>query len=350
MENSSKRNYYIDFLKMVFSIVIVYYHSWVFTGNYGSGYFNRGYYAVDFYFIVTGFLFIKSLEKIYNKKSKDPVGLLDIKFVFNKIKELIPSILFIFIVGYFMVYRTSSINYHITFSDSIITEIFFLGFLGKGMTVNLGCWYISVMILTLFILFPLVYKYKKNFNYLISPLIIILCLGLCNYFKIAITDPLSSNYIFINGVYKGFIFINLGVISYELCNILKKIKFNRFIRIFFTVLETLIYIFLFLNMHYYIAESYMNAILFTFNIALTFSNLSYTSVLFNDKIYQSIGKFGFIFYLSNIPVRIFVMSKYYGSYGKMLLIYWIIIIILSTATYIVSNVILKKIKQLKEKA
>ncbi len=347
MKKKSKRNYYIDFLKFIFSVIIVCYHSWMFTGNFGSGYFNRGYFAVDFYFIVTGFLFIKSLEKLAVKKNKEAVGLLDIKFVFNKVKDLLPTILFVFLVGYFMTFEKASFNHDVMFSDSVITELFFLGFLGKGMRVNLSCWYISVMILVLFVLFPLAYKYKKNYNYYIAPLIIISCLGLVNYFKLTITDPLVSNYIFINGIYKGFIFINLGVIAYEVCNYLKQKQISKKGRIVATGVETIIYILLFLNMHYNVMGSYLNAILFTFNVALTFSNFSYTSDLFNNEFFQKLGKFGFILYLSNIPARTLVLAKYTGSYKKLFLIYWGIVLVISISAYILTEVILKKVKRRK---
>jgi len=197
-KSNNKRNYYVDFLKLIFSIIIVYYHSWMFNGNYS--YFERGFYAVDFYFIITGFLFIKSLEKIYNKKTKEPIGLLNIKFIFKKIKDILPSIIFVFIIGYFLVFRRSSFDYNVIFSNNIITEFLSLGFLGNGMAINSACWYVSVMVVVLFILFPIVYKYKKNFNYLISPLIIFFSIGICNYFNIYINSPLERGYIFINGL------------------------------------------------------------------------------------------------------------------------------------------------------
>jgi len=342
-KSNNKRNYYVDFLKLIFSIIIVYYHSWMFNGNYS--YFERGFYAVDFYFIITGFLFIKSLEKIYNKKTKEPIGLLNIKFIFKKIKDILPSIIFVFIIGYFLVFRRSSFDYNVIFSNNIITEFLSLGFLGNGMAINSACWYVSVMVVVLFILFPIVYKYKKNFNYLISPLIIFFSIGICNYFNIYINSPLERGYIFINGFYKGLIFINLGVISYELCCYLKNIDLTKKIRIIGTVFETLIYIFLIINMHYSVAGSYVSAILFTFNIALTFSNISYTADLFNSERYQKMGKFGFCLYLSNIPVRTFIMAKFAYSYGRMLLVYWILVLIISSLSYFFSQFVIKKISK-----
>lgn len=347
MQTKNNRNYYIDFLKFIFSIMIVFYHSWVFTGIFGAGYFNRGYYAVDFYFIVTGFLFIKSIEKLTKKKSKENLGKLDLQFVRNRLKPLLPSMILIYLIGYILVYHNSLFDYHILFSDQTISEFSFLGLIGNGMSINLGCWYISVMLILFFILFPIAYKYQKTYNYYIAPILIILTLGLIGYHQVNITDPLARNYIFINGFYKGIVFINLGVIAYELCNYLKTKKLTKQKKICITIIESLIYLFLLLNMHYGIAGSYLIAILFLLGVAITFSNTSYTANIFHSKIFQQLGKFGFILYLTNIPVRTFVASSFTYSYHKMLLIYWLITIFLSIIIYVLAEVVWPKAKELK---
>lgn len=344
MNIQKDRNYYIDFLRFIFSLMIVSYHSWAFTGIFGAGYFNRGYFAVDFYFIVTGFLFIKSVKKISEKKSKENIGKQDLKFVWSRLKPLLPSLIVITILGYILVYYKNILDYHILFSDSTISEIFFLGFIGNGMGINLGCWYISVMLMLFFLLFPLVYKYKKTYVYYIAPTIILFTFGLVRYQHINITDPLVSNFIFIDGFYKGLIFINIGVLAYAFSNYLKKKEFTKKQKVVITILETLIYLFLLANMHYGIAGSYLIAILFFFNIAITFSNQSYTAKIFKSQKFQKLGKFGFLLYLANVPVRTFVQNNIQMSYHHTLIVYWGITIVVSIITYIIAEIIWPKIK------
>lgn len=196
------------------------------------------------------------------------------------------------------------------------------------------------MIIVLFILFPIAYKLKKNYNYLIAPLIIIGTIGLCSYLKIDINDPLGSDFIFINGFYKGIIFINLGVIAYEICNYIKEKQLTQTIS--FTIIETCIYLLLIANMQFDICGSYLIAILFLIGIAITFSNTSYSSKLFTSPIFQKLGKFGFILYLNNIPVRTFLLDKHHASYNEMLILYWVITIALSIVSYILSETVLPK--------
>lgn len=343
MNIQKERNYYIDFLKFIFSLIIVSYHSWLFTGVYGTGYFNRGYFAVDFYFIVTGFLFINSIEKLSKKKTKENIGKLDIKFVWSRLKSLLPNIIFITIVGYILVNYRNILDYHLLFSDSTVTESLLLGFIGNGMTINNGIWYISVMLVMFFLLFPLAYKYKKTYNYYIAPLIIILSLGIVEYAGLNIYDPVPRRFIFIDGFYKGLIFMNLGVIAYEICNYMKSKKFSKKERIWITIIETGIYLFLLMNMQHSVAGRYLIAILFLIAVSITFSNVSYTSKVFTSPIFKKLGKFGFILYLTNIPVRTFVATTFNASYYEMLLIYWTLTIILSLVSYVLSEILLPKI-------
>lgn len=96
-----ERNYYIDFLKLIFSIGIVLYHSWAFTGIFREGWAGRIFFGVEFYFIVTGYLFIKSFEK----SKKEEFGKSSLKFVFNKVKPILLLVFFTWIFGYFLLYR-----------------------------------------------------------------------------------------------------------------------------------------------------------------------------------------------------------------------------------------------------
>ncbi len=339
---TEERNYYIDFLRFVFSVIIVFYHSWIFASSWGECYFNRGFYAVDFYFIVTGFLLLSSLEKMWQKKQTDSLEVLNLKFIARKIKPLVPNILLVFVIGYFLNYRRSSFLLTNLFSDKTVTEALFAGVLGKGMAINSACWYISVMIVVLFFLFPVVYRYQKKYNYYLCPLIIFLTLGVVNYHQININNPLATTYLFANGFYKGVLFINLGILSYELCSYLKKLELSKQKRILITVFETLTYIALALNTYYALFGSYLTAILFMINISITFSNLSYSARFFRSPRFKQLGKFGFILYLSNIPVRNVVISANLSSYNRRLVLYWILVLGLSLVSYLLSELITKK--------
>ena len=84
------------------------------------------------------------------------------------------------------------------------------------------------------------------------------------------------------------IFIPLGAICYEISNYIR--NFNLSIVI---------------------------AILFTINIAITFSNQSYIDQIFKSNVWQKLGQFGFIMFLNNCAIRKVLLNRNYGlSYKK----------------------------------
>ena len=66
MENSKelkKENFFIDFIRFLCSIVIMFFHGRSFANVNDTIIFEMGYLAVNFYFILTGFLMMNSLMK-----------------------------------------------------------------------------------------------------------------------------------------------------------------------------------------------------------------------------------------------------------------------------------------------
>ena len=339
----NQENYYIDFLKFIFSLIIMFYHSWIFTGVFGNGLMNYGFYGVDFYFIVTGYLMMNSISK--DKKNKVST----FEFIVRKIKRLVPSIIITFIIGYCLVYGKNCVDIRNLLTNNIIAEFLQLSILGYPYAINSALWYVSSMIIVLFILYPLVIKYKDKYIYFIAPLILLFALGFINSFDININDPVLLKVFLRNGFYKGLIFIILGNISFEIANYIKRNKFNNIRRWIITILETIVYLILIINMHFNYVGSLLVAILFTVNIAITFSNISYVNKLFKHSIWKKLGKLGFYIFLINIPVRAYLLRHNGHSYHQMLFRFTLITITLAIISYIIVEImypmVVKKIKK-----
>lgn len=65
------KNYFIQLLKFIFSIIIVFYHARFFCKSEENAIFRFGYIGVNFYFIVSGYLLINSI--VNNKKYKKKI-------------------------------------------------------------------------------------------------------------------------------------------------------------------------------------------------------------------------------------------------------------------------------------
>ena len=339
-------NYFIDFLRFVFSLCILCYHSWLFSGEYGSGILNFGFLAVDFYFIVTGYLMINSLQK--TKSIKAPILSKSFEFVFKKINRLIPALIVTFIVGLVFVYgRSVFLDYRLLLSNKIFPELFQLSILEFEISINGSWWYISAMIIVIAILCPFALKYDKYFSYYIAPLIVLFGLGIVNHFKININDPAGTTFFLRNGFYKALIFIPLGNIAYALTEVIGKTSFSKFKRILLTILEFAIYTVLLLNMQYYFIETFLSAILLMFNISLTFSNITYTKNLFRHSICKKLGNYGLYIFLCNVSIRTYMLRNYMAlnmSYKQLLLRFFVISCVVALFLYLIVEVIYKRLK------
>ena len=150
-------------------------------------------------------------------------------------------------------------------------------------------WYISAMLVGMLILYPLIVKYKKNFLYLISPLIALFAFSFMN--KMDGGSYASADVYYFNFLPKGLIAalggLSLGSLSYLLASKIQSINFSRFSKIALTF----IYVFFFCSIFFlscdsrshYFYDSIMVVLLFT-GISIAFSNISVTQKLTNNRI------------------------------------------------------------------
>lgn len=339
-----RENYFIDFLRFIFSLCILFYHSWIFAGTFGNGILNHGYLAVDFYFIVTGYLMINSSRK---NKSNDTTILKDsFIFIYKKIKNIFPALLVTFLFGVLLVYGKNIIfSPSILLSNTLLPELLQLSILGYDLTVNSSWWYISAMLLVLALLYPIAKKYSDDYSRYIAPLIIIFTLGFINMHAININDPVRIDYFLRNGFYKALIFIPLGNISYIVTKKIKEIDFKKYTLIVLSIIEILLYTILILNMHYFFMGTFLFALLLMLNISLTFSGITFLSKMFKNNIWKKLGNYGFYIFLCNISVRTYIQRNYLNlgfSYNELLFRFIINSCLLALILYIIVEIIYMK--------
>ena len=300
------RNYEIDFWKFVFSICIVIYHARQFQYIGDPVIFAYGNLLVDFFFVVSGYLMI---AKISDKKKSQNIGKDTWKFIISKLKPIYPYILLSFIFGLTlkMIFLTYDISYYYnSFFEVLQLQMF--GILNSRQiyqTVNGASWYISAMLFVFLIIYPIALKYKKTFTPLIAPISIFVLCFYINFNNIDIFDPLAVTKFLPNGLFRAFLSINIGCVTYELALLMRKIKFNNFSKKLFTVLEFIMVIIIFRFIQYGLMGFTNLIIPFIFGIfvLIIFSNISYINRLFYSKKWQLFSKFGFVMYLNNVYIR-----------------------------------------------
>ena len=151
-----KRNGYIDIIKFLFAIVIAEFHL-------GSGVFLGGRLAVEGFFMISGYLMCRSIEK--EASSGSGLAVSTVKFIWKKYKSLFFFLLPACILAYTVIsiYRETSFLDAIRRAPLLLFDIIPLNSTGiKGEYVVGISWYLSSMFIALAILYPLAKKFKQK--------------------------------------------------------------------------------------------------------------------------------------------------------------------------------------------
>lgn len=291
-----KHNGKISFVKFAFAVLVVALH--LGFSHLDVPYrFAGGGIAVDFFFIVSGYLFCK---KTLSLKKVKKIGKETFKFFTNKIKRFLPYILFLWIIG--IPICILLLNY--TFEDferSFFNIIFIPLHNNPVYDIQGICWYISALVVVQTILFPLLLKYKENFVYLVSP-IIVLFLG--SYLLIKFGDfsgPWQLDIFCYKGITRAFVSINLGMILYLLKTKLDKIEITSFSKVCLTFVEIMGYlsIFVIVNKPYAHARFDILMIIILFVcVLISFSEKAYFNNFSNNKFFYFLEKLSLPIYLN----------------------------------------------------
>jgi len=247
------KNGKIEFLRFLFSIIIIIHHSRYLIGN-EECMFLGGSFAVEFFFIVSGYLMMASIDKkeLFNNSIID-LGKETGIFILKKVKTLYPDVLIAWIIaGVFVSYvKDYSFFSMLKLFLNSIFEVTFINMTGLSiMTLNGVVWYISSMLLCMTILYPLLRKYRDMMVYVVLPLCILLMFGyLCHEYG-APRKPTQWIGITYKGNIRAFAEISLGVICYHIVTKFSNISFSNLGRVALSVLEISCYAIIILYMHY----------------------------------------------------------------------------------------------------
>lgn len=336
------RNGKIDFYKLIFAFVVMFYH-YSCSSKYDNEFFTKGYIAVEFFFIVSGFLYAKSLSKYDNSNKselKDSAA-----FIINKYKAFFPYHIFAVVIT--LIYSFFYFDWGFgALVENIINDIpnlFLFQMIGIGsMKFVMHEWYISAILVVMFILTPIIMKDHERFTHYIAPIIAALSLGfLKNNFTSLnlVSDWTGFAYA---GIIRAFGEICLGCFCYV---VYESGILNRFNKIILLLVEwgsflfTLLYAFdrISLNMDF--------IVVFVIALGVTIAFCDKCSLsIFNNRIVYFLGKWSFAIYMNHNYIRFIMIDlKLDMSYYEQQIIYLICVIISSLCCMLVMDYILPRI-------
>ena len=324
------RNGTIDLLKFLFALALIIYHGRLISQT-DNPIFSMGYFAVEFFFMVSGFFMAKTaIEKEKNSG----------RFLFEKYKGFMPYHIFAFLLAFIV---TCVINSHdslksvIRLGISAVPEFLMIPTL-SGIGFNLSSinaieWYLSAMLVAMAILYPMVKKWKEGFCGIASLLIFLITSGYLYNTNGQTYNCIDTwnGYVCL-GLLRAVADIAMGCFIYGITRNEPKKPDTRCKRIFITAAEIVCYGVVFFFMTSSLEKKYEFAVIYFLiaGISLSMTKRSYLAGVFNNKFVAFLGKLSFPMFLNQGWIR-----KLLRAYNPGLSYLWSELIFL-TATIIVS--------------
>lgn len=328
-----QRNYQIDVLKMVFTVMVFIDHTGCFTESFRTrdwsqisidttfAFFQHlGYVSVSAFFIISGFLMAKSLTKC--NYLQDTPGKSSMSFVINKFKPMalpfwISSAMYLctLLLYYVYVYISNAQSQDI---QRVMGETakspfdLFLNVIPEFLVItntgglfylnnNSATWYISAMLLAMIPLAYLFIKKKDFFVYVFSPVVSILSWG---YLKQSYNVMEDIDAVFWGDkIIRAVSGLCFGVLAWTIYNKISVIEDRKPIRISLTITELILYTIFFYGI-FTSADNlkiiFPTMLIFPIAIAITFSGKSYASELFKAKWLKCLAPVSLYIYLNHI--------------------------------------------------
>ena len=282
---TSRRIAVVDWAKLVYAFVIVLVHAnYLMPGAYDWRLvecFGGGYVAVEFFFIVSGFLMAKAASKTNIKSAH--LGYETIQFIGRKILVILPIYVVAYMLDFILMQILNNASLYTAVKQFIYAIPYFLRYHMAGFEGIVDpiapAWYISSMLLAMLLLYPMFKKFKDIFSCVIAPLLTLFLYGYISQTR----GNISASSIWIGSIYVGNLRaiagISLGCICWEISQKISNLKFSTLFKKILTVVEGACYILPIISMQLRAHTKLDFIIIFMFAVAITlsFSRQTYSS-------------------------------------------------------------------------
>ena len=340
------RNGLIDIEKFIFSIIIVLYHAGTFYNDATTGLCVSGFIAVEFYFIVSGYLIAKKADCPHKNNILDE----NINVFYHRVKSIFPFILLACLTSNFFYFVENAqlgvLKHNLIFSTVDVLGLQMLGF--QGFYATGVAWYLSVLFIISFILYPILCRKREWFTKYIAPITVVIILGYVCKIDGCLNNPGEwMGGLIYKGVLRGYADIAVGCIAYEVTSFIdKQIEKNcykfKIIEIF-GIITSFAYAIFHKNSDAY---DFFLVPIMGIMVAISFSKHSIGKNLNNNKVCNWLGTFSLSIYLNHYYIKENLIRLYpYMNKNVKLMYYLILVAVISIFNFIIGNEIKKKPQQ-----
>ncbi len=343
----------IDFLRFLLSIAVLLFHGRNIIET-KEAIFTRGYFAVEFFFIISGYFLAMSALR-----SKRPAA----DYMKRKYKSLFDYHAIFFVIAFVCMCVLKSLSASEVFQSAIrsIPELLLLpvasGFSFELICINNVSWYIAYLLVGSMLLYPIVRKSEEYAGYW-SVAVFIFGIGTLYVTNGRFTGINDILFLSVRtGLVRSICSLSAGVFVYYLCDKAKNTQWSTLRKVLMTVAEIGCWglVFFYMNSDWDVEMEF--ALIFIGVVAcyLSFTQKTYTAALLNNGVSAWLGKFSYPIYLCQAQwIRKVVGRIAEGipeiTYGKTLLIYICSLTALALCVMLVKEFADKVIAKSKEKA
>ncbi len=208
----------VDFWKFIFAVIVFLHHLHHVIPD--SGPFTRGYLAVEFFFIVSGYF---TAAKVRSADAKGIPAPTTDRFLLGRIKNLIKPFLAAFAIS-FAACEIFSGNSVLSVLKDLLMSGYETGFMRlsgiqAGTFFNPPTWYISALLLAMAVLWPFAVRFGRPFFKVACPLVTLFCWALLFAKTGALgawKEPVLSDFV-LSGLVRAFAGLALGMFINECC-------------------------------------------------------------------------------------------------------------------------------------
>jgi len=217
-------------------------------------------------------------------------------------------------------------------AEQIIKNLFdtVLTFLRVGTVAGLSAyeplgtaWYISAMLLSMLIIYPIV-RYRRGFyTYIMAPIVCVFIYGYLqhNYYGAAALDWVG---ICSTGLLRGLSSVSLGCVVYELSEKISRTKWTALGKKLLTILEIGGYLYALIHMQFLFAwgsNDFVAVMAVALSVAISGSGRSYTAEIPGDKT-AILAELGMALYMGHPAIMILIRnSNRFADFQSRLIFY-----------------------------
>ena len=355
-----KRNGKIDFYKFIMALVVMFLHSKVFALdenaiNVTFRLFKRGGLAVEFFFIVSGYLMALHVFNEMQLKSECPTVNLAMQtqeFIVGKVRAIMPDYLIAWLISFIVMMVKESRGTISGIVSRILDAIYeplliHMSGLGHYRT-NGVVWYISAMLISMAVIYPMLRRYFHMFTKVVAPLIAVILLGMIyriNTTTVDVTETVFDSFLYL-GLVRAFAELCLGVACYDIIEKIKVVDFTLLGKVCISVMETVSFILALGYMQFGHSEKHDMVIILPIAIMIifAFSHQGLLAKLFDNNVCHLMGRYSLSIYLSHVYwARLLGSTKVILPYRNEMILYVLLVFTNSVFLLLISRLISRNI-------